>query len=88
MNTSDFLVRCYTHQELSKLYRVSWKTFKKLLKPYSKQIGQKNGHFYTSRQVMIIIKRLGLPSSLVAQKPPHQMTGSTHIKQKPQTSTL
>jgi hypothetical protein len=87
MNTTDFLVRCYTHQELSKLYRVSWKTFKKLLKPYSKQIGQKNGHFYTSKQVMIIIKRLGLPSSPVAQKTPHQTTEFANIRQKPQTST-
>lgn len=55
------VIRPYTHKELAVLYRVSWLTFKKWLKPFESEIGNKTGHFYSSRQVEVIFEKLGLP---------------------------
>jgi transposase len=64
MNTQHKnIIRPYTHKELSRLYGVSWLTLQRWLKPFEESIGQKNGHFYTSRQVNIIFEKLGYPSS-------------------------
>jgi hypothetical protein len=60
-------IRPYTHNELRILYGVSWRTMKRWLKPFEEEIGAKNGHFYSVRQVKIIFRCLGMPSAKVAK---------------------
>lgn len=58
---NEIKVRPYTHKELAVLYQVSWLTFQKWLKPFKNDIGKKNGHFYTTKQVLVIFDKLGWP---------------------------
>lgn len=51
----------YTTKQLADLYGVSLKTLRKWLKPYREEIGQRNGHFYTCKQVETIFNSIGLP---------------------------
>jgi len=55
-------IRPYTHKELAALNGVSWLTFQRWIKPFAEEIGAKNGHFYSARQVAIIFNKLGKPS--------------------------
>jgi transposase len=55
------IIRPYTHKQLAAMYGVSWGTFQKWLKPHTSDIGVKNGHFYSARQVEIIFDKIGLP---------------------------
>jgi hypothetical protein len=56
-----FVLKPHTHKELAYQYGVSWVTFQKWLSPFINDIGPKKGNFYTTRQVEIIIDKLGKP---------------------------
>jgi hypothetical protein len=56
---------CY--KELETLYGVSRKTLKTWLKPFWKDIGQKQGRYFTIKQVKVIFDKLGLPDSLAIE---------------------
>lgn len=56
----------YTLKELGELYGVDWRTFKRWIKPFTDEIGPRQGRFYTVSQVKIMFGRLGLPSMLEA----------------------
>jgi transposase-like protein len=58
---TPYMVKPYTVSELCKIYGVSARTFKKWLKPFQKNIGKRNGRYYSVLQVEIIISMLGLP---------------------------
>ena len=58
---NEIVIRSYSHKELAALYDVSWKTLQKWLKKYEEVIGQKHGHYYTTKQVIIIFEQLGFP---------------------------
>jgi hypothetical protein len=53
----------YTLRQLSKLYRVSEKTFRKWLVPFKDLIGAKTGSYYTIAQVEKIFDKLGIPGT-------------------------
>lgn len=57
-------IKPYTLQELANLYGVSKPTFRKWIKPFEKEIGKRNGHYYTIAQVRIIFDKLSLPSTV------------------------
>jgi transposase-like protein len=59
-----FQLRPYTIAELSDIYGVSKKTFRKWLDPFQNEIGIRNGFFYTVKQVQVIIDKLGLPTMI------------------------
>lgn len=61
----SFHVKPYSPKTLSSLYGVSIKTFRKWLLPFQDQIGRKNGHYYTSLQVKIIVEKIGVPDMLI-----------------------
>jgi hypothetical protein len=61
MERNDIIIKPYTHQELAMLYCVSWRTLQRWLKPHLPAIGEKNGHYYTTRQVKTIFSRIGWP---------------------------
>lgn len=54
----------YSVVELSTIYDVCDRTFKKWIKPFETEIGAKHGRYYTISQVKIIIDKLGLPAEI------------------------
>ena len=67
-NHNGIIIRPYTHKELAALYKVSWLTLQRWLKPHEEMIGRKIGHFYTARQVETIFKLIGWPESVYQQE--------------------
>lgn len=63
---STFPLKPYSQTELSKIYGVDIRTFKKWLVPYEAEIGKRIGRYYSIFQVKLIFDRLGLPSMLNA----------------------
>jgi transposase-like protein len=57
-------LHAYSVQDLARLYRVNKVTFKKWIKPFEEAIGERIGHFYTVKQVLVIIDKLGLPDGM------------------------
>jgi hypothetical protein len=57
-------LRPYTLKELANLYSVSRLTFKRWLKPFEKEIGERNGYFFSVKQIEIILDKLGKPDGL------------------------
>ena len=55
------LVKPYRLKELCDLYGVSSKIFRKWIAPFEKEIGERNGWYYTVIQVEVILSRLGVP---------------------------
>ena len=64
MKTTSIPLKPYSLTELSKLYSVCIKTIKKWMKPFSEEIGEKNGRFYTINQVKVIFSKIGLPGEI------------------------
>ena len=54
----------YSTKELARFYGVCDKTLLKWMKPFSNDIGQKQGRYYTVAQVKIIFDKLGMPGGL------------------------
>ena len=61
---TSFVLRPHNLKELSGLYSISTRTFKKWLIPFKKEIGERMGNFYTVTQVKKIFDLLGLPNAL------------------------
>lgn len=60
-------LKAYSTGELAKMYGVNWRTFKKWLVPFEKEIGERRGRFYTITQVKIIFEKLSLPALIGAE---------------------
>ncbi len=54
-------LRPYTKSDLAGLYEMKHRAFYSLFKPYEATVGAKLGRYYSTRQVEIIFKCLGLP---------------------------
>jgi hypothetical protein len=57
-------VKMCTYKDLCALYGVSYRIIKNQLKPFLKQIGPRNGNFFTVNQVIVIVEMLGPPSEV------------------------
>ncbi|MGE5518863.1 MAG: helix-turn-helix domain-containing protein [Candidatus Dadabacteria bacterium] len=57
----ELVIRAMTIKELAALYQVSIRTFRRWLRPYREEIGQRDGWFYKPSQVKTIIQMLGEP---------------------------
>lgn len=57
----EWIVKPCKARELSKLYKISYKVFKRHLEPHLEKIGPRIGHFYMMNQVIMIINILGVP---------------------------
>lgn len=55
-------VKHYSTKELARFYGVCDKTLLKWMKPFTADIGEKQGRFYTAAQVKIIFEKLGKPT--------------------------
>lgn len=62
MNNEAVELKHYSTRELARIYGVCDKTLVKWMKPFLKEIGEKQGRYYTVAQVKIIFDKLGLPS--------------------------
>jgi hypothetical protein len=65
---NEFMVKPYSAEELSKLYGIGIRTFKKWTLPIRGEVGVKNGRFYTVHQTERIFKHLGLPFQIVTKQ--------------------
>lgn len=66
MRKQDVIIsRPYTHKELKSMYKVSWMTFQKWVRRNEKEIGKKEGHFYSIKQVGIIFDIYGVPDQFL-----------------------
>lgn len=61
MHHNRIEIRPYTLKELSNIYQVSDKTFRRWLDLFRDELGKKCGNYYTIPQVKIIFDKLGLP---------------------------
>ncbi len=62
--TTTIEIKPYSIKELSGIYGVCDKTFKKWLLPFTESVGKKQGRYYTVAQVKTIFDKLGVPSCL------------------------
>jgi hypothetical protein len=53
----------YTHTDLVLLYQVSSPTLNRWLEKFETYLGEKQGHFYSYRQLYIILTKLDIPSN-------------------------
>lgn len=60
----NFKVQPYTIVGLARMYGVSKRTFKVWLRPFSNDLGERQGYYYTVKQVEMIIDKIGLPSEI------------------------
>lgn len=60
--TNEFEIRHYSTKDLAKCYGVCDKTLLKWMKPFAKEIGQKQGRFFIVAQVLVILDKLGKPT--------------------------
>lgn len=61
---TTLVLRSYSLAELARLYEVCDRTFKKWIKPFAADIGERQGRYYTINQVRIILAKLGIPASV------------------------
>lgn len=61
---NEMPIRAYSLKQIASLYCVSKQTFKLWLKPFEKEIGKRIGHFYSVKQIKIILEKLGTPDGI------------------------
>jgi hypothetical protein len=59
--SNKLLLKPYSLMELSRIYGVDFRTFKKWMIPFQENIGSRNGRYYTVAQVRKIFDFLGTP---------------------------
>jgi hypothetical protein len=59
-------IKPLTIGELSSIYGVDRRTLYKWMKPFTEEIGERRGRFYSILQVRIIIEKLGIPYTMEA----------------------
>ena len=61
-------LRPSTKKDLADLYEMKHRAFYSLFKPHEETIGAKLGRYYSTRQVEIVFKCLGLPPCMLDDK--------------------
>jgi type I restriction-modification system DNA methylase subunit len=56
-----FHFRAYTVKELAIIYHCSSRTFERWMQRLAMEVGPRYGHFYTPKQVRVIVNNLGRP---------------------------
>ena len=67
INHHNAHVKPYCYKELETLFGVSRKTLKTWLRPFWKDIGQKQGRYFTIKQIKVIFEKVGMPDDLVEE---------------------
>lgn len=58
--SSGIRIKAYSTKEIAELYNVSGRTLTRWLVPFSEEIGQRRGHYFTPKQTRIIFEKIGL----------------------------
>jgi len=58
-------IKAYSTKELANIYGVCEKTFKRWLRPFHQEVGERQGRYYNVAQVKVIFYRLGVPCRIV-----------------------
>ena len=61
----ELVVKPYTTKDLAPLYNMSTRTFLRNIEGIKDKLGARKGHFYSIKQVEIIIEHMGIPISLL-----------------------
>ena len=61
LETVPFRIKPSSLKELCDMYGTTYKTFHRWIRPHIKEIGARNGRYYSILQVRIIMERLGAP---------------------------
>ncbi|MEY2828675.1 MAG: hypothetical protein RIQ33_533 [Bacteroidota bacterium] len=61
IHQKSFELKPYSITELAKVYSVCNRTIKKWMRPFEKEIGEKQGRYYTVSQVKVVFEKIGLP---------------------------
>lgn len=59
-------IKPYTTQELSVLYNMSSRTFRRNIAGIKEKLGKRIGHFYNVKQVEMIMEHMGRPYELIS----------------------
>lgn len=57
-------IKPYLTGELARFYQVSKPTLRKWLKRIEEKIGERNGRYYSIKQVEVIFQEFGLPKTM------------------------
>lgn len=57
----ELVASAYTLTQLANLYKVTRPTMYAWIKPFMKELGKREGYFFTIEQVKLIIEKLGSP---------------------------
>ncbi len=58
-------IRPYSKRELAALYEVPTRSFYTMFKPHESKIGNKLGRYYSTKQIEILFRELGLPPCML-----------------------
>lgn len=61
---SAIQIKAYSTKEIAGLYNVSGRTLTRWLTPFTDEIGQRRGHYFTPKQTKIIFEKLGIPEMI------------------------
>jgi hypothetical protein len=59
--TIELVIKPYTTKDLAPLYNMSTRTFLRNIEGIKEKLGSRKGHFYSIKQVEIIIEHMGIP---------------------------
>ena len=54
-------LKAYSYKELATLYGISHRTLKNWLEPFTHDIGEKRGRYFTVKQMKVVFQKLGYP---------------------------
>ena len=58
-------IKPYRPNEMAKFYQVSYPTFLKWITAFKERLGERNGLYFSVKQVEIIFDELGIPKTLL-----------------------
>ncbi len=60
----EFRIKPYSTLELSRIYGISYSTMKRWLKRIKERIGKKVGHYFSVKQIEVIVDEFGCPKTI------------------------
>ncbi|MBS1542135.1 MAG: hypothetical protein JST14_00745 [Bacteroidetes bacterium] len=58
-------IKLYSNKELRTRLNITERTFRRMMAVMKSEVGERMGHFYTPKQVKIILEKLGKPFILI-----------------------
>jgi hypothetical protein len=65
--TKRIKLKPYSPADLAEIYDVDPRTFKRWIAPFEEAIGERQGRYYTIKQVKVIFDKISLPGYVVLE---------------------